>query len=329
MSTAPGAPASASVDAPSATPSPVAFPGGGVGEADEAAHARREARVGLLYGLGAYGWWGVAPLYFHLLTHVPALTVLCHRIVWSVVFLGLILLAQRRWSEVAAVLRDRRTLGWLAISAGLISVNWFVFIYSVETGRVVQASLGYHTHPPIPVLLGWPPLRERLRPWQWVSVALATIGVGVAATGAGGLPWIALTLAVSFALYGLLRKTVRVGPMIGLFVETTMLMGPAMLLIIRGLMSGDGPPSVGTTGLLMTAGVITALPLLWFVAAARRLTLTTIGFLQYIAPSMQLVMAVGFLGEALDARRVITFGFIWAALAVFSVDSMRRSGASR
>lgn len=325
MSTAPGAPASASVDAPSATPLPVAFTGGGVGEADEAAHARREARVGLLYGLGAYGWWGVAPLYFHLLTHVPALTVLCHRIVWSVVFLGLILLAQRRWGEVAAALRDRRTLGWLAISATLISVNWFVFIYSVETGRVVQASLGYYINPLINVLLGWTLLRERLRPWQWVSVALATIGVGVAATGAGGLPWIALTVAFSFAMYGLLRKLVRVGPMIGLFVETTMLVIPALVLIGHGLVSGDSPPSPGTMGLLMAAGVITALPLLWFVAAARRLTLTTIGFLQYIAPSMQLVMAVSFLGEALDARRIVTFGFIWAALAVFSVDSVRRS----
>lgn len=292
--------------------------------------ARRETRRGLLFGLGAYLWWGVAPLYFHLVSHVPALTVLSHRIVWSVVFLGLLIAFQRRWREAAAVLRDRRLLGWLTVSALLIAVNWYTFIYAVETGRVLQASLGYYMTPLISVLLGWTVLRERLRAWQWLSVLLAAIGVLISASGGTGVPWIALVLAGTFSLYGLLRKLARIGPLIGLLVETLVLLAPALVLVARDLLPGandaaglDGALSAGTYGLLMLAGVITAVPLLGFAAAAKRLRLSTLGFLQYVAPSVQFLMAVIVLGEGMDARRALAFALIWTALAVFSVDSWR------
>jgi len=288
------------------------------------AAARREARVGLLYGLGAYLWWGVAPIYFHLLAHLPALTVLAHRIAWSVVFLAAIIASQRRWREVFVVARDRRLLAWLALSAALVSVNWFVFIHAVETGRVLHASLGYYINPLISVVLGWAVLRERLRPWQWVSVALAAVGVAVSAAGSGGFPWIAITLACSFALYGLVRKVIRAGPLIGLLIETLIVLPPSLAVIIGDPLDANSEIDARAIVLLMLAGVVTAVPLLWFVAAARRLPLSTIGFLQYLAPSVQFLMAIAFLGESLDARRAITFALIWIALAVFSLDSWRR-----
>lgn len=288
---------------------------------DEA--ARRQARVGLLYGLAAYGWWGLLPLYLALLRHVEPLVLISHRVLWSVVFLAAVLTLQRRWREVAAVARSPRMLGLLTVGSLLIGVNWYVFIYAVTIGQVLQGSLGYYINPLISVLLGMVVLRERLRPGQWVSVGLAAAGVAAMAVGAAAFPWIALTLAVTFALYGLLRKLVPVGPMIGLLVETVVLAPPALLLL-AALPTGDPRTmTAGTLALLSLSGIVTALPLLWFANAARRLRLSTLGFLQYLAPSVQFGVAALILGEPLDPQRLLSFAFIWLALAVFTLDSLR------
>lgn len=307
---------------------PTAGPAAPPLDADEA--ARRESRVGLLYGLAAYGWWGLLPLYLALLKHVPPLVLISHRVLWSVLFLAAILTVQRRWREVVAAARSPRMLGLLTVGSLLIGINWYVFIYAVTIDQVLQGSLGYYINPLISVLLGMVVLRERLRPGQWVSVALAAAGVAAMAVGASAFPWIALTLAVTFALYGLLRKLIPVGPMIGLLVETAVL-APAALLLLIALPAGDPRTmTAGTLALISLSGIATALPLLWFANAARRLRLATLGFLQYLAPSVQFGVAVLVLGEPLDPRKLLSFVFIWLALAVFTVESLRahRAGAA-
>lgn len=289
----------------------------------------REARVGVLYALASYLWWGFVPLYFYLVRAVPPVEVLAHRIVWSVVFLGVILVWQRRLGEVRAALKDRRTAGLLAIGALVIAINWLVFIYSVATEQVLQSSLGYYMNPLVNILLGMTVLGERLGRWQWVSVGLAFTGVAISAIGGEGFPWIALTLAFSFSFYGLIRKLIRVGPMVGLLVETMMLLPIAVGLIGWAMSAREVTFSAGMYGLLALAGIVTAMPLIWFAAAAKRLTLATVGFMQYIAPSVQFIVALAFMGESIDERRLVSFAFIWLALAVFSVDSYRRLQARR
>lgn len=282
------------------------------------------ARAGLFYALAAYGSWGVLTLYFALLTHVPALVVVAHRVVWSVVFLGIVLAVQRRWREVTAALRSLRTVGVLALAASLIAVNWYVFIYAVATQQVLQASLGYYLNPLISVMLGMIVLRERLRSWQWISVALAAAGVVVAAAGHDlGLPWISLTLATSFALYGLVRKLAPVGPMVGLFIETVVLLLPAAALLLLGPDALPAGAGAGLFLLLMASGVVTAMPLVWFAAAVKRLPLATVGFLQYLAPTLQFALAVLVLGEHLDPQQLASFVLIWAGLALYTADAAR------
>lgn len=283
-----------------------------------------QLRHGLLYGFAAYGWWGLSPLYFKALHHVPPAVILAHRIVWSVALLVLLLAARRAWPEVRLLIRRPRLWAVLTATTILISINWLVFIYAVSVGRLVESSLGYFINPLFTVVLGMVFLKERLRPAQWGSVLLAAVGVGYLSLTRGGLPWISLVLPVSFGLYGLIRKRVPVSPLVGLFVETS-LVGPfALAYALMAHASDDAHrfTDLGTLAILSLAGVITTLPLLWFVAAAQRLPLVTLGFLQYLTPTLQLAVAVGLFGEPFDRARVVTFGLIWAALALFLWDAL-------
>ncbi len=280
-------------------------------------------RAGVLYGLSAYLWWGFIALYFKLIAHVHELSVLSSRIVWSVGFLALILTWRAHWSQVKSALLQRRTLGLLALGSLLIAGNWFVFIFAVNRGQLLQSSLGYYINPLLSVLLGTLVLRERLRRVQWVCFLLALIGVIIAGIAAAALPWIALTLATSFALYGLVRKLVRVDAVVGLFVETSILFPLAFAWLYLTWSSWTINITLADHGLLALAGIVTALPLLWFAQAAQRLRLSTLGFMQYIAPSVQFLVAVFLLHEPMNKPRLLSFAFIWLALLIFSIDSWR------
>ena len=284
-------------------------------------------RKGMLYGLAAYGWWGLVVVYFKAVDHVSPPEVLAHRVIWSVALLALLMARTGRGSALKAALRDPRTLRTLTATTLLVGGNWFVFIWAVGNDRVLEASLGYFINPLVNVFLGFIVLRERLRPLQWISVALAFGGVAYLALDLGVLPWVSIFLAFSFGFYGLLRKTASVDSMTGLTVECLLLLPFALsYLIILAVRSEIAFATVSrsTDGLLLLAGVVTALPLLWFAKAARRLPLATIGFMQYIAPSLHFLLAVTFLGEPFIPAFRITFGCIWIALVLFSADQLRR-----
>jgi chloramphenicol-sensitive protein RarD len=289
------------------------------------AHDWHLAPAGFLYALGAYLAWGVVPSYFKLLAHVPPLVVLAHRVVWSVVFLLFLLILQRKWGEVRDAVRNRRTLVLLGGSTVMIAANWYVFIWAVGNGRVLQASLGYFINPLVNVLLGVAVLRERLRPGQVAGFLVAAGGVGVLTIATGGVPWVSLSLAFSFGLYALLRKTAHVAPLAGLSVETALLL-PLALLVITGVVPRailpNGPPHVshGTFALLMAAGVVTAVPLLMFAAGAKRLRLSTLGFLQYLTPTCQFSLAVFAYHEPFRREQLVSFVLIWAGLIAFTLE---------
>jgi len=288
--------------------------------------AIHEGRRGVAYGLAAYLFWGFVPIYFKSVAHVPPAEVLAHRIFWSLLLMLLILAAGRRLGTLGLTLHNRQAVVGLAGSALLVAANWYVFIWAVDHARVLQASLGYFINPLVNVLLGFLFLRERLRPRQVFSVCLAFIGVGYMTLSVGQLPWIALFLATAFGLYGLLRKTVAVDSLLGQTVETALLL-PAAIGYLAFLFLNERLVFAhldGKTDLLLAlAGVVTATPLLWFAHAARRLRLATLGFLQYIAPTAQLVLAVILFGEAFTRDHQIAFAFIWVALAVYSLDALR------
>ena len=289
-------------------------------------------RAGVAYGVAAYLWWGVVTVvYFKVIREAPPPEMLAHRIVWSVCLLAVLMRIYRRWDVAFEAARDRRTVVMLLGSTTLITVNWFVFIISVVTDRVLEASLGYFINPLFSVLLGVVFLKERLRRWQMVSVLLAGAGVVYLTVQHGKVPWIALVLAVSFGLYGLLRKTSRVDSLVGLTMEVTLLLplafGYLVYLLIDGtLYFGSGTRSMDV--LLILGGVVTAVPLLWFANAARRLRLATVGFLQYIAPTMQLLAGI-YYGESFTRVHAISFGLIWTALLIYSIDAVRASRANR
>ncbi len=287
-----------------------------------------ESTAGLLYGAAAYAFWGVVPVYWKHLRHVAPLEVLAHRVVWGVLAFGALARLRGRLPEVLAGMRDRRVVGVMLASGALLGANWLTFIYAVTEGRLLQASLGYFINPLVSVLLGLVVLRERLRRAQWLAVALAAAGVVQFAAQAGGLPWISIVLALTFGSYGLLRKLARVDALPGSTIET-LLMAPLACgyLAVLGA-SGRGAlghADAGTHALLAGTGVITAVPLLWFALAARRLPLSTVGFLQYFAPTGQFLLAVLVYGEPFSPAALRSFLFIWAALAVFSGDAWRRA----
>lgn len=285
-------------------------------------------RRGLALAIGAYGIWGVLPLYFHVLASVPALQILSHRIVWSVLFLIVLVFALGRAGDIWRAARGR-TLLLLCTSAALIAVNWFVYIWSVETDHVLEASLGYFINPLVNVALGMLMLGERLRRWQGVAIAIAGAGVLVMAVSGGGAILISLTLAFSFGLYGFVRKIVAIDSLGGLTVETLLLVPLAAgWLLYTGSQGTSGfGVSAGQNALLLAAGVITATPLLMFAAAARLLPLSMMGLLQYLSPTIQFFVALA-LGEPLRPIHLITFPLIWAGCALYAWDSLRAARAA-
>jgi chloramphenicol-sensitive protein RarD len=288
--------------------------------------------VGLLYGLAAYGFWGVAPLFWRTLSQVGASELLAQRILWGWVCFTGWLVARGRTGEVGAILFDRAVRRRLALSAGLLAANWFVFMYAVLTERVLEASLGYFINPLVTVALGRFVLGERMRPAQAVAVLLAGIGIAIATLRAGGLPWIAVALAASFGSYGLLRKTTRVAPLPGSAFETAVLLPFALAFVVWQWGQGRGEfghASLAVHGLLMATGLVTAIPLLAFVNAAVRVRLTTLGFLQYLAPTLQFAVATLVLGEPLHEGRLLTFVCVWVGLAVFGADAARGYASAR
>ena len=293
---------------------------------------RDQKLIGGAYAAAAFGSWGVLPVYFHVLGHVPPLELLSHRIVWSVVLLAGLLTVLGRWRAVRAALADPRTRLMLVGSTLFICANWLTFIWAVSAERVMEISLGYYINPLVNVVLGVLVLRERLSPAQGVAVALAAIGVANLAFQTTGLPWPSLVVALSFGFYGLIRKTTNVESIEGLFLET-LIMGPFALAFLlwlgaagTGSFTAAGP---GQAGLLVAAGLITSLPLIWFTSGARRISYIAVGFFQYLAPTGHFFLAVFAFGEPFSTDHAITFAFIWTALAIFSADRWRQATRER
>lgn len=299
-------------------------------EASDEQRAARQAAAGLGYGVLAHSCWGLAPMFWKALAAIPSLELVAHRTVWGLITFATLAFWRGHARAMRAALRTPRIMRTLVLSSLLLAGNWLVFIYATVSDRVIEASLGYFINPLANVVLGMLLLGERLRRAQWLAVGLATAGVVVLATRAAGVPWIPLFLATSFALYGYLRKTVAVDALPGSTLET-LCMVPLGLgyLVWLGPQGSFGHADVGTHALLVGMGVITALPLLCFTLAARRLTMTTLGFLQYIAPSAQFLLAVAVYGEPFTPVRQQSFGLIWAGLLVFSVDSWYRARSRR
>ena len=291
-----------------------------------------EVRRGYLYGLAAYAMWGVFPLYFKLLQPAGPLEILAHRVVWSAVFVSLLLAAMRNWRFLRRLVRDRRLFGGMTLAAVLIAVNWGTYIYGVNSDRVVETALGYFITPLVIVLLGVTALGERLRPAQWVAVGTGALAVAVLTVDYGRLPYIALALAASFGSYSLIKKRLGLPPAEGLFVESAVLTLPALAYLTWVGFAGDarfGQVSAGHTVLMVLSGAATAVPLLLFAGAANRVPLTALGILQYVAPILQLAIGVLVLHEPMPPARLAGFALVWLALAVFSVDGLRSARASR
>lgn len=280
---------------------------------------RHRARVGLFCGLGAYAAWGVLPIYFKALASVPPLLIVAHRIVWSLVALALLVTVLKGWPAVRAALRNPGARRTLALTSALIATNWLLYVYAINSGHILAGSLGYYLNPLANILLGRFFLKESLSSRQWAAVAIAAAGVAVLAAGALDTLWLSLTLCFSFATYGLLRKRVAVDSVSGLMVETMILAPLALAWILfeasrGGAVFGDGG---GDALLLMAAGVISTTPLLLFTEAARRLPYATVGMLQFIAPTVQFLLAVLVYGEAMTTAHAIAFAAIWTAVALY------------
>jgi len=290
---------------------------------------------GLLYAALAYMAWGLFPIYFKQLVQVNAVEVVMHRMVWSFVFLMGVLMALKRWAWLRDVARQPRVLLAFGLSALLLSVNWSVYVWAVQNAHVVDASLGYFILPLVNVAMGFVFLHERPRPAQWVAVAVAASGVLWLTVQAGRLPWVALVLACSFGTYGLLRKLATLGALEGLTLETVLLLPLAGGLLAWWAWHGQGALVQGdpvTMGWLLLSGPLTAIPLLMFAAGARRIPLATMGILQYISPSLQMLVGVWLYGEPFEPARAIGFYLIWAALLIYSAESlwlMRRRATRR
>jgi chloramphenicol-sensitive protein RarD len=289
-------------------------------------------RSGMLYAASAYAMWGLFPLYFKALQGLPPLEILLHRMVWSLAFVLIVLAWRRHWRWLADVMRKPKVLGGFAASAVLLSTNWFIYIWAVNNDRVVDASLGYFINPLFNVLLGFLLLRERMRNVQWAAIGLAATGVLWLTWQVGEVPWVALSLAASFGLYGLLRKTAALGALEGLTLETLLLFPLAAIwlgfLTTHGANSFIGA-SLSTQLLLAAAGPITAVPLLLFAAGARRIPLSLLGLLQYIGPTLQLLIGVWIYGEPFSGARLVGFALIWGALAVYSAEGVWQNWKAR
>lgn len=286
------------------------------------------ARSALAQALGAYFIWGFLPIYFNLLKAVPPLEVVAHRIVWSVLLLLAMLYFRGRLAALWEALTTRAMLLPMLATALLIAANWLIYIWAVTNGHVAAASLGYFLNPLLNVLLGFLFLKERLTRWQWVAVGLAGVGVAILATGALDMLWISLSLALSFGIYGLIRKMAPVGPMVGLASETIILLPLAMAALAIWTVDGTGhfgALGTRTDALLLFGGVVTAVPLLLFASAARQMPYATIGLIQYIGPTIQFLLAIFLYREPLTTAHLLTFPLIWAGLLLYSWDMWRQA----
>ncbi|MFV7784224.1 EamA family transporter RarD [Shewanella marisflavi] len=285
-----------------------------------------EYRKGVVLAICAYCFWGFAPLYFKLLDHVSATEILLHRVLWSFVFMLVLMQFIGGFAKLRALFRQPKQLGVLAITSILIAGNWLLFIWAINNDHMLDASLGYFINPLINVLLGMIFLQERLRKLQWAAVSLAFTGVLIQLISFGSIPVVSLALAASFGLYGLLRKKVNVDAKTGLLVETAILVPVALLYLVTNFESiSVMENSVQMNLLLLAAGVVTSVPLLCFAGAATRIPLSMLGFFQYIGPSIMFIMAVSVFNEPFDLEKGITFAFIWSALVIFTLDLALKS----
>lgn len=285
-----------------------------------------DARRGALAALAAYGVWGFFPLLFYLLESVDPVLVVAHRVIWSLIIVGAILHLRGRWEEVRSALASPATLLRIAVSAGLLAANWLIYVWAVVNERVLETSFGYFLNPLVNVALGMAFLGERQNRWQWTAIGIAVLAMGIQAVGIGGIPLVSLSLAVSFALYGYSRKTVKAGSAAGLFVETVVLVPLALGYVAFTLLArGAGPHAdPALMAYLVLTGPATSLALLLFAYGVRRLRLTTLGMFQYVAPSIQFILAITFFGEPLNPTRLVSFALIWLSLIIFTADSFRR-----
>lgn len=281
---------------------------------------------GVWFGILAYTAWGVLPLYWKLLNLVPALEILSHRILWSFIFIWLIILVTGGWQFVGNAFADKKNILLIFLSGILISINWFTYIWAVNSNHVIEASMGYYINPLVVVLLSVVVIKERLNRWQGIAIILAATGVMIMTVQYGRIPWVSLVLASSFALYGLLKKLVKVDSMTGLALETSIIMPIALAYIISKEVQGVGALGVNpiaTSLLLVGSGIVTAVPLLWFGMGTQKIKLSMMGFLQYIAPTISLILGVFVFKEHFPPAHLISFGFIWAGLLVFAVSNIR------
>ncbi|WP_405670977.1 EamA family transporter RarD [Streptomyces sp. NBC_01530] len=294
--------------------------------------ARGERHIGLLNGFAAYGMWGLVPLFWPLLKPAGAIEILAHRMAWSLAFVGVALVVTRRWAWAGELLRQPRRLALVAVAAAVITVNWGVYIWSVNSGHVVEASLGYFINPLVTIAMGVLLLKERLRPVQWVAVGTGFAAVVVLAVGYGKPPWTSLTLAFSFATYGLVKKKVGLGGIESLAAETAIQFLPAVAYLLWLASRGESTFTAGGVGhgaLLAATGVVTALPLVCFGAAAIRVPLSTLGLLQYLAPLFQFVLGILYFHEAMPVERWAGFTLVWAALCLLTWDAWRAARSVR
>ncbi|SHO58272.1 EamA family transporter RarD [Vibrio quintilis] len=292
----------------------------------------QQARQGVLFAISAYLMWGIAPIYFKTIQHVPPAEILCHRIIWSFVFLGILIHTSKQWLGVRFIFNNKKQLLFLTATSVLVGSNWLLFIWSVNHDHLLDASLGYFINPLLNVLLGMIFLGERLRKLQWLAVAMAATGVIFQIIVFGSIPVIAIVLATTFGLYGLLRKKVAVNARTGLFIETLILLPAALiyLFLLANTSTSHLESNVWTLNVLLClAGIVTTLPLLAFNGAATRLKLSTLGFFQYIGPSLMFLLAILIYGENFQADKAITFGFIWCALLIFSLEGLKHHQKQR
>ncbi|MEU0025016.1 EamA family transporter RarD [Streptomyces sp. NPDC006335] len=294
--------------------------------------SRGERHIGLLNGFAAYGMWGLVPLFWPLLKPAGAAEILAHRMVWSLVFVAVALVVVRRWAWAGELLRQPRRLALVTVAAAVITVNWGVYIWAVNSGHVVEASLGYFINPLVTIAMGVLLLKERLRRVQWLAVGIGAAAVVVLTVGYGRPPWISLTLAFSFATYGLVKKKVNLGGVESLAAETAIQFLPALAYLLwlssRGDLSfaAEGP---GHAALLASTGVVTALPLVCFGAAAIRVPLSTLGLLQYLAPVFQFLLGIFYFHEAMPPERWAGFALVWLALTLLTWDALRTARTHR
>jgi chloramphenicol-sensitive protein RarD len=279
-------------------------------------------REGIAAALGAYTLWGLVPIFFKQLGNVPALEIIAHRVVWSLLLVGGLLAVRGQLAPVWRHARNPRTLLRAALAAALVMTNWLVFVWAVNVDRILETTLGYFITPLVSIVLGVVVLHERLRPRQWVAVALALLGVVLEGWRMGGLPWVSLVLAATFGSYGLLRKQLPVDAAGGLLLETACAAPFALAYLLWMGSSGNFGRTTATDTLLIASGAVTAIPLLLFAIGARRLPLATMGFLQYVAPSLSFLVAIVYYGEPMNLARLLAFIAIWAGLALYTADML-------